>query len=39
VHARQVVGQVLEHALVDGFAVLLTATGGLPLFEFVEAVQ
>ncbi len=39
VHAHQCPGQLLEHTLVDQFAVLFAATGGVPVFDFIEAVQ
>lgn len=39
VHTRQGVGQFLEQTLVYQLAVLLTAAGGVPVFDFVEAVK
>ena len=39
VHARQVVRQVLEHALMHHLRVTLTGTFGMPVVEFDKPVQ
>jgi len=39
VHARQCRRHLFEYTLVYRFAVLFTATGGVPFFDFVETVQ
>ncbi|MNG16553.1 hypothetical protein D3C84_1004810 [compost metagenome] len=39
VHARQVLGQVLEHTIVHSLAMALASTTLVPLLDFLEAVQ
>ncbi|MCY1177148.1 hypothetical protein D9M73_174450 [compost metagenome] len=39
VHARQIIGQVLEHAIVHSLAMALASTTFVPLLDFLEAVQ
>lgn len=40
VHARQVLGEVLEDFLVDHVATLIATTGsGQPVFQFLEAIE
>ncbi|MNE34732.1 hypothetical protein D3C80_1284640 [compost metagenome] len=39
VHTRQVLGQVLQHALMQGRAVTLARTVGVPVVAILEAVQ
>lgn len=39
VHARQVVRQILQDPVVNGLAMALTATAGIPVFDFLKAIQ
>ncbi|MNY69938.1 hypothetical protein D3C86_2079580 [compost metagenome] len=39
VHAGQILGQILEHAIMHRFTVTLATAAGVPMFEFLKAVQ